>query len=160
MKPDNQCHAGLVGDDHFANPSARAAQGTDTDADHLTDNALFFSRLKPADDVDLAPIEVTKGKIIKKIRHLAYPFFCQQGADVRTDPFEKLHRRLKRILRHKNVGATGFEPVTTPTPRECATRLRYAPNLKQIPRTKFQILNNFKNPILKFKNVLIFEFRH
>jgi hypothetical protein len=25
------------------------------------------------------------------------------------------------------VGATGFEPATTPTPRECATGLRYAP---------------------------------
>ncbi|GEM_PF-5287906 len=27
-----------------------------------------------------------------------------------------------------DVGATGFEPATTPTPRECATGLRYAPN--------------------------------
>ncbi len=25
------------------------------------------------------------------------------------------------------VGAKGFEPSTTPTPRECATGLRYAP---------------------------------
>ncbi len=27
----------------------------------------------------------------------------------------------------KLVGAKGFEPSTTPTPRECATGLRYAP---------------------------------
>ena len=28
----------------------------------------------------------------------------------------------------KMVGQRGFEPPTTPTPRECATSLRYSPN--------------------------------
>ena len=34
VKPDNQSHPGFIRDNHFANPSARAAQGPDTDAHH------------------------------------------------------------------------------------------------------------------------------
>ena len=41
------------------------------------------------------------------------------GERVRT---EHSGRNLKEM-----VGAAGFEPTTTRTPSECATRLRYAP---------------------------------
>ena len=46
-----------------------------------------------------------------------------------TGPAKEGDRRAPRNIREELVGARGFEPPTTTTPRWCATRLRYAPSV-------------------------------
>jgi hypothetical protein len=50
---------------------------------------------------------------------------------------QKMFRRRSRQgygdMLEKLVGARGFEPPTTSTPRRCATRLRYAPKQRLVP---------------------------
>src|ERR1700745_182028 len=55
---------------------------------------------------------------------------CQPIVSRRSIRVRRIHKRVKTLV--ILVGATGFEPATPCAQGRCATRLRYAPTLKNL----------------------------
>ena len=79
------------------------------------------------------------GEMAETLRYARAARILRQGGNPRSG--------LSLLCRSWLVGARGFEPPTTSPPAKCATRLRYAPNVRII--TEQEHMSTSKTPDLR-----------